>query len=95
MHESMGIFVAAHVAFVVLGVLLLNDVCTGPDTFPVGKDKSVLDLEFISEKIMVCHYATSRWAWLLESIGVALSVIMIQNTETLQALAPCVQTHPP
>jgi len=91
----MGIFFAAHVAFVVLGLLLLNDVCTGPNTFQVGKDKSVLDLEFISEKIMVCHYATSRWVWLPESIGVALSVIMIQNMETLQALTTCAQTHPP
>ena len=62
MHECLWLFVAAHVAFLVLGMLILNDVCTGPDTFPLGKDKSVLGLEYISEKIMVCHYATSRWA---------------------------------
>jgi hypothetical protein len=91
----MWLFVAAHVAFLVLGLLILNDVCAGPDTFPVGKDSSALGLEYISEKIMVCHYATSRWAWLPESIGVALSVIMIQHMHTLQALAAHAHTHPP
>jgi len=91
----MWLFVVAHVAFLVLGLFILNDVCAGPDTFADGKDSSALGLEYISEKIMVCHYATSRWAWLPESIGVALSVIMVQHMHTLQALAAHAHTHSP
>lgn len=86
MHDSLYVFVAAQVAFATLGLLLFYDVCVGPDQFPEGKDQSAFGLEYVSEKLMVCHYAESGWTWLPESIGLAFSIIMIQNIETLRAL---------
>jgi len=81
------LFVAAHVSFLVLVFMLCVDVCGSSRDFP-GTQRSVFGLEFISEKLMVCRHSGSRWVGVPHAIGVALSLLLVQNLHTLRALYP-------
>jgi len=88
--ESVRVYAAAHVTFIVLVVFLLTDFCEGPATLIPNYEFSIAGMEYISEKLMVCQHSSSMWQTLPHLIGAVLSVITLQLYAVFSALSPSV-----
>lgn len=86
--EVVRVYLGAHVAFFLTSLFLLTDQCSGAPTLLRNEEFSWLGMQYISEKIMVCRHSSSLWRILPETLGLAVSVIMIQHYATFLELAP-------
>jgi len=84
---DLRLFALAHVIFVVLTVLLFTDQCEGLPGMLPNHQFSIGGIEYISEKLMDCKHSSSWWTTLPQSIGVMISVLMIQNYITFSTLS--------
>jgi len=85
--ECVGVYAAAHVVFAVLSLMLVTDRCEGKSGILANPDTSWLGIEYISEKLMKCHYSSSAWRLLPGVLGLAFSVVMLQHLATFDALS--------
>ena len=81
-----GVYAAAHAAFAVLSLMLVTDRCEGKLGMEPNPDTSWLGMEYISEKLMQCHYLSSAWRLLPGVLGLAFTVVMLQHLATFDAL---------
>jgi len=89
------IYAAAHTVFAVLSRMLVTDRCEGAPAILANPDKSWMGMEYISEKLMKCHYSSSAWRLLPGVLGLAFSVVMLQHLATFDALpAPPTKAWP-
>ena len=80
------VYACAHVTFVVLSVFLVTDRCEGSPRMLQNPDTSWFGMEYISEKLMACHYSVSAWHVMPRVLGLSFSVVMLQHFATFNAL---------
>jgi len=80
------VYACAHALFVVFSVFLITDRCEGPPVMLPNPDTSWLDMEYISEKLVMCRHTSSAWHYTPGLLGLFFSVVMLQHFATFKAL---------